>query len=84
MVSEGWLTVPVGVMVPLPPVAPTSPLAAIVPRSIFPLSADTSDQPEGQLPDTMSEMSPLGMLVPPITGELSAPVEGLIQSQAIK
>ena len=59
--SVGWLTVPVGVIVALPPLAPTSPFAATVPRSIFPLNAETSLHPEGQEPLTMKVSSPLGI-----------------------
>jgi hypothetical protein len=67
MVSVGWLTVPVGVIVAFPPVVPTSPLAATVPRSILPLSAETSDQPEGQVPEIIRVIRPDGIeLVEPV------------------
>jgi len=41
--------VPVGVTETLPPVVPTSPFAARVPRGIFPSSALNSVNPAGQL-----------------------------------
>jgi len=56
-VKVGAETLPLGVMVALPPVWPTSPFAARVPRSIFPFSAVTSENPAGQL---VSEM----MMIP--------------------
>ena len=54
------LMVPEGVMVALPPVCPTSPLATSVPRSVFPLSAVTSLNPVGQVPEAIRMMAPLG------------------------
>lgn len=51
-VKVGWLTVPAGVMVAFPPDVPTFEFAAIVPRSILPLSAETSEKPVGQDPET--------------------------------
>ena len=49
-VNAGVDTVPVGVMLFEPPVVPTSPLAAVVPWIITPLSASTSVANDGQVP----------------------------------
>lgn len=53
--------VPLGVIVELPPVVPTSPLAAKVPRNIFPLSAVTSVELAGQVPDVIMKIAPEGI-----------------------
>ena len=49
-VKVGCETVPLGVMVALPPVPPTSPFAAIVPCKNFPFRLETSVVPPGQAP----------------------------------
>jgi hypothetical protein len=53
-------TVPAGVIEELPPVVPTSEFAAIVPRANLPLSAVTSEKPEGQLAARVRMIPPEG------------------------
>lgn len=54
------LPVKVGVTESAPPVVPTLPLAATVPRHIFPLRAETSVNPVGQVPEAMNMIAPEG------------------------
>lgn len=59
-VSVACCTVPAGVIVAFPPVVPTSPLAAKVPRSILPFRAEASVHPAGQEPLTTKVSRPEG------------------------
>lgn len=59
-------TVPAGVIDELPPVVPTSELAAMVPRGKFPLSAATCVKPVGQLAASVSTIAPEGKTEIPV------------------
>lgn len=67
--SDGWDTVPTGVMLFEPPVAPTFPAIAVVPITVNPASALFSVYPAGQEPDVMMSKDPEGGA----TGVQSAP-----------
>ena len=63
--------VPVGVIVSLPPVVPTSALAARVPIMVLPLNAVTSVVPAGQLAIVVNMMA-----IPAANGEACTRPEG--------
>ena len=62
----GVLTVPAGVIVELPPVPPTSPLAAMVPSRNWPFRAVTSVNELGQVPLRIMIMAPEGKGITPV------------------
>ncbi len=63
-VAEVALFVPLGVIVAFPPVVPTFEFAATVPRTNFPLKAETSVKPVGQAAERVSIIMPLGTWAP--------------------
>ena len=60
-VNDGAELVPVGVMVSDPPVPPTFPFAASVPRMTLPFRAVTSANPSGQVPVSTHMIAPVGI-----------------------
>ena len=75
-VKETAEFVPAGVTVAFPPVVPALAFAAKVPWRNFPLSAETSVNPVGQVPEMRSTIAPLGSTEVVITALDQMPLTG--------